>query len=33
LNDRKKRVDLLPSEKRVVRWIEEAKSLEPMITY
>ena len=33
LNDKKKRVDLLPSEKRVVRWIDEAKSLEPMITY
>ena len=32
-NDKKQRVDLLPSEKRVVRWIEEAKSLEPMITY
>ena len=33
LNERKKIVDLLPSEKRVARWIEEAKALPPMITY
>lgn len=33
INARKKMVELLPSEKRVARWIEEAKSLEPMITY
>ena len=33
INERKKMVDLLPSEKRVARWIEEAKSIEPMISY
>jgi hypothetical protein len=33
LNANKKIVDLLPSEKRVTRWIDEAKALEPMITY
>ncbi len=33
LNEKKKLVDLLPSEKRVARWIDEAKSLPPMITY
>jgi hypothetical protein len=26
-------VELLPSEKRVARWIEEAKTLEPMVTF
>ncbi len=33
VNERKKIVELLPSEKRVARWIEEAKLLEPMISY
>ncbi len=33
VNERSKMVDLLPSEKRVARWIEEAKLLEPMISY
>ena len=33
INERSKMVDLLPSEKRVARWIEEAKLLEPMISY
>ena len=33
LNQQKRIVDLLPSEKRVARWIEEAKGLPPMITY
>lgn len=33
INERKKLVELLPSEKRVVRWIEDAKLLDPMITY
>ena len=32
-NERKKLVELLPSEKRVARWIEQAKLLEPMISY
>ncbi len=32
-NERKKLVYLLPSEKRTARWIEEAKLLEPMISY
>ncbi|MYZ48398.1 DUF4332 domain-containing protein [Propylenella binzhouense] len=26
-------VEMLPSEKRIARWIEEAKSLDPMMTY
>ena len=33
INERKKLVELLPSEKRVMRWIEDAKLLDPMITY
>jgi hypothetical protein len=33
VNERKKLVELLPSEKRVARWIEQAKLLEPMIGY
>ena len=33
INGRRKIVELLPSEKRVTRWIEDAKLLEPMITY
>ena len=33
VNERKKVVDLLPSEKRVSRWVEEAKLLEPLMTY
>ena len=33
LNEKRRMVDLLPSEKRVARWIEEAKALPPMITY
>ena len=33
INERKKLVELLPSEKRVLRWIEDAKLLERMITY
>lgn len=32
-NERRKLVELLPSEKRVARWIEDAKLLEPMISY
>ena len=33
VNERKKLVELLPSEKRVSTWIEAAKALEPMISY
>lgn len=33
VNDKKKLVELLPSEKRVVGWIEQAKLLEPMMCY
>ena len=33
LNEQKNLVDLLPSQKRVARWIEEAKTLPPMISY
>ena len=33
INEKKKLVQLLPSEKRVLGWIEEAKTLEPMITH
>lgn len=33
VNERKKLVELLPSEKRVARWIEHAKLLDPMISY
>jgi predicted flap endonuclease-1-like 5' DNA nuclease len=33
VNERKRMVEALPSEKRVARWIEEAKLLEPMMTY
>ena len=33
VNETKKIVELLPSERRVFRWIEEAKRLEPMIRY
>lgn len=33
VNERKKLVEALPSEKRVCGWIEAAKQLEPMITY
>ena len=33
LNARKGIVRLLPSQKRIERWIEEAKLLEPMMTY
>ena len=33
INGRKKFVELLPSEGRVERWIEEAKSLDPIVTY
>ena len=33
VHERKKMVELLPSEKRVSRWIEDAKLLEPMMTY
>ena len=33
VNEQKKLVELLPSEKRVARWIEIAKTLEPMISY
>jgi hypothetical protein len=33
VNARRKFVDLLPSEIRVTRWIEEAKLLEPVVTY
>lgn len=33
INERKKLVLLLPSEKRVAGWIEEAKTLDPMITH
>lgn len=33
MNGRKKFVELLPSEGRVDRWIEEARSLEPIVTY
>ena len=32
-NQQLEMVELLPSEKRVARWIEHAKLLEPMITY
>jgi hypothetical protein len=32
-NEKKKMVDLLPSEKRVARWIELAKMLDPMMMY
>jgi hypothetical protein len=32
-NEKKRLVELLPSEKRLARWIEQAKLLEPMITY
>lgn len=32
-NDRSKRVRLLPSEKRVVRWIQDARKLPPKIRY
>jgi len=32
-NARRKRVQLLPSEKRVGRWIEAAKGLDPKISY
>lgn len=33
VNRKKKLVELLPSEKRVARWIEEAAALEPMMRY
>jgi len=33
LNGTKKYVELLPTEKRVLRWIEEAKQLDPVMTY
>lgn len=33
INARKKIVELLPSERRVAGWIDEARSLEPMIAY
>lgn len=33
VNATKKLVRLLPSEKSVTKWIDEAKSLEPMMTY
>jgi hypothetical protein len=33
LNVGNKFVDLLPSEKRVIGWIEKAKALPPMIEY
>ena len=33
VNETKQIVELLPSEVRVARWIEEAKGLEPMMTY
>ena len=33
INERRRLVQLLPSEKRVARWIDEAKTLEPMITH
>lgn len=33
VNEQKKMVELLPSEKRVARWIEQANALEPMISY
>jgi hypothetical protein len=33
LNEKKKYVELLPSEKRVTRWIEEAKALPSMMQY
>jgi hypothetical protein len=33
VNEKKKMVELLPSEKRVARWIEHAKLLEPMMMY
>ena len=33
VNETKKLVDLLPSEKRVARWIEAAKSLDPGMDY
>ena len=33
INERKKLVELLPSEKRVARWIESAKSLAPGMDY
>ena len=33
INEQKKLVDLLPSEKRVTRWIEAAKNLEPGMDY
>lgn len=33
VNAKKKLVRLLPSEKSVTKWIEQAKSLEPMMTY
>ena len=32
-NEKKKMVELLPSEKRVARWVELAKLLDPMMTY
>lgn len=33
INEKKKMVELLPSEKRVARWIEHAKLIEPMMMY
>jgi hypothetical protein len=33
VNGRRKYVDLLPSESRVDRWIKQAKSLKPSVTY
>jgi hypothetical protein len=32
-NEKKKMVELLPSEKRVARWVELAKLLDPMMMY
>lgn len=33
INEKKTYVELLPSEKRVIRWIEQAQALEPMMAY